>query len=195
MKQRLQWLPNAITLARLGLILPLLFVLAQRDYDTALILLLLGLTSDLIDGVLARRLDCQSDLGCLLDAVADRLLVLAGMALLAAQGFLPNSVFLLILCRDLAILIMALQSAQRGYALSLSSSWVGRASSFLQFVYLVLVLLQLVQTGVIVPASANVPLAVVVCVLSIASGIQYVVRFLKRHRNTAVSDGTSSKGA
>ena len=74
--QRLTWLPNAITLARL-LAVPVLAVLAWSGMHGAFAALLLpALASDVLDGWLARRLDATTAFGAALDSIADILLVL-----------------------------------------------------------------------------------------------------------------------
>ena len=74
--QRLTWLPNAITLARL-LAVPVLGVLAWSGMHGAFAALLLpALASDVLDGWLARRLDATTAFGAALDSIADILLVL-----------------------------------------------------------------------------------------------------------------------
>ena len=74
--QRLTWLPNAITLARV-LAVPVLAVLAWSGMHGAFAALLLpALASDVLDGWLARRLDATTAFGAALDSIADILLVL-----------------------------------------------------------------------------------------------------------------------
>jgi cardiolipin synthase len=73
---RLAWLPNAVTVARM-LSLPPLVWLAWNGMQSAFsALLVAALASDVVDGWLARRLNVESRLGATLDSVADILLVL-----------------------------------------------------------------------------------------------------------------------
>ena len=80
---RLLWLPNAITIGRLAGLPILLAVLIAAEGPTsglaAAIFAVLGV-SDLADGFLARRLGAESRFGRIADPLADRLLVLVGLA-------------------------------------------------------------------------------------------------------------------
>ena len=76
---RLSALPNAISIARIFASI-VLAVLAVGQLETAFkVLFVLALLSDLADGLLARRLNCVSALGALLDSIADLWLVVAAL--------------------------------------------------------------------------------------------------------------------
>jgi phosphatidylglycerophosphate synthase len=68
-------IPNAITIARMVMALPLLWLLAQERFREALALALLAGTSDVVDGFLAKRYGWQSVLGGILDPIADKLML------------------------------------------------------------------------------------------------------------------------
>ncbi|HET6564379.1 MAG TPA: CDP-alcohol phosphatidyltransferase family protein [Xanthomonadales bacterium] len=83
------WLPNAISLARLGC-MPVLVWLAVVHQATAFaVLLVLALASDLVDGWLARHLRAVSRLGAVLDSMGDMAL---SLAILAGIWFLQPQV-------------------------------------------------------------------------------------------------------
>ncbi len=97
-------LPNLLTLSRIGAI-PVLVVLVllhrpEADLGAAMVFALAGVT-DWFDGHLARAWAQSSDLGRMLDPIADKLLVgaslmvLAGAARLPLAGLLPAIVILL----------------------------------------------------------------------------------------------------
>jgi CDP-diacylglycerol--glycerol-3-phosphate 3-phosphatidyltransferase len=69
-------IPNAISLARLLVILPGLWVLAIKEHTVWVgILILVALLSDILDGYLARKWNQDSDLGARLDSLADNTLI------------------------------------------------------------------------------------------------------------------------
>ena len=80
---RLLWLPNAITIGRLAGLPVLLAVLIAAEGPTsglaAAIFAVLA-ASDVVDGLLARRLGAESRFGRIADPLADRLLVLVALA-------------------------------------------------------------------------------------------------------------------
>jgi len=71
----IQRLPNAITITRIALI-PVLVLLVLLRRETPFTAILIGsLLGDILDGLLARALHACSELGALLDSVADTLLL------------------------------------------------------------------------------------------------------------------------
>jgi cardiolipin synthase len=86
-----------------------LWLLLAEDARVAAALLLgvLGAT-DWVDGWIARRWDQGSELGKVLDPVADRLAIAAGLIALVVRGAFPLWAALLILVRDVAILVAGL---------------------------------------------------------------------------------------
>ena len=73
----LSWLPNAISIFRIALIPPILFLVADQQFGWALALFFVAGFSDGVDGYLAVRFNWQTRLGGLLDPVADKLMVAA----------------------------------------------------------------------------------------------------------------------
>jgi len=63
--------PHLVTAIRAGLGMYLIFMTAQRQVETAAIIWLLGLGTDVLDGFLARRLGVSSRFGDLFDFFAD----------------------------------------------------------------------------------------------------------------------------
>lgn len=103
-------IPNAITVARL-LALPLFVWLYSRDapqasWTTAGLVLVMAL-SDVLDGWLARRYRWQTDLGRVLDPVADRILFIVVVATLMAFDTLPWWAVVPLIVRDAVLLLGA----------------------------------------------------------------------------------------
>lgn len=106
---RIVTVPNLISFLRIALI-PV-FVVLIVDHDTTfagLILFGIVVATDWVDGVIARATGQVSELGKVLDPVADRLAIAAGLIALVVRGAFPLWAALLILVRDVAILIAGL---------------------------------------------------------------------------------------
>lgn len=92
-RERPDWatLPNAITLARLLLFVPLVtYAIGSGKHPVvATVLLLLFGSTDWIDGYLARRLNQVSRTGQILDPLADRLGIWAIAVAMLVSGVLP----------------------------------------------------------------------------------------------------------
>ncbi len=122
--------PNAVTAVRLGLI-PLYVVLVGATHHWAVaawLLATLGAT-DWIDGYLARRLNQTSNVGKILDPVADRLLVISGVITIAAVGAVPWWFAGVTLAREVLVSAMTLVLAALGAA-RIDVLWWGKVSTF-----------------------------------------------------------------
>ncbi|MBQ9460447.1 MAG: CDP-alcohol phosphatidyltransferase family protein [Clostridia bacterium] len=69
--------PNTLTVIRLIVIIPMIKFLLEQKYVYAGIMILISALSDMMDGFLARRLDQVTDLGKILDPIADKLTLIA----------------------------------------------------------------------------------------------------------------------
>ncbi len=99
----LSWLPNAISLARVALIAPILALLLNGQHDIALLLFFVAGFSDGLDGYLAKRFDWHSRTGALLDPIADKLLVAGTFVTLSITGDLPVWLAAIVVLRDVVI--------------------------------------------------------------------------------------------
>jgi cardiolipin synthase (CMP-forming) len=102
-------IPNLISFARIMLI-PLFVYLLSRDGTEYAGLLLLGVvvSTDWLDGYVARRTGQVSEVGRLLDPIADRLAIAAALITLVARDVFPLWAALLILVRDGLVLAAGL---------------------------------------------------------------------------------------
>lgn len=100
---RINDLPNVLTVTRMLLVAPLVYLLLAEQYTAALVLAVVSGVSDWLDGALARRFNWQSKFGGILDPLADKTLMIAVYAALAWLGHLPAWLFWLVVIRDLVI--------------------------------------------------------------------------------------------
>lgn len=121
---------NLVTLVRLAL-LPLFFWLLFRTEHRALAAWLLGLlgATDWIDGYLARRLAQVSNIGRVIDPVADRILVVAGLVAVAVAAGVPWWFALATLAREVVVSLLTLVLAALGAA-RIDVLWWGKVSTF-----------------------------------------------------------------
>jgi cardiolipin synthase len=125
---RIVTLPNAITLVRLVCIPVFVWLLSDhQDIAAAALLAVLG-ASDWVDGWIARRFDQGSDLGKVMDPVADRVLLLTAAVALVVVGAVPAVVGILVLAREIVISIAVLALAAKG-ARRIDVQWVGKAGT------------------------------------------------------------------
>jgi cardiolipin synthase (CMP-forming) len=133
---RILTIPNAITLVRLACIPLFVWLLfgAHRQTAAAVLLGALGAT-DWVDGFVARRYHQVSNLGKVLDPVADRVLVVTAVVAIVVHGAVPVWFAAATLAREVvvsgAVLLLASLGARR-----IDVLWVGKAGTFaLMFSY------------------------------------------------------------
>jgi cardiolipin synthase (CMP-forming) len=123
-------LPNLVTFARLACLPVFLWLLFGKEdrAAAAALLALLGIT-DWVDGYLARHLGQVSELGKILDPVADRLLFLVGAGGILIDGSVPTWFAVTVLVRETlvggATLVLAALGARR-----IDVTWFGKAGTF-----------------------------------------------------------------
>lgn len=126
---RVLTVPNLISLARILLIPVFVGLLVDPDTTTAgLILFALVIATDWVDGAVARRMGQVSELGKVLDPLADRLAIAAGLIALMIRGIFPLWAGGLILVRDLAVVIGVALLSTRGIRLEVR--WIGKLATF-----------------------------------------------------------------
>ena len=101
---QLLYAPNQLTLLRM-MFLPFIVInLIGHNYLWALVLFMLAGLSDGLDGLLARRLKQQTQLGQYLDPVADKLLLSTTFLVLSFVHKIPWKFTVLVFSRDISIL-------------------------------------------------------------------------------------------
>jgi cardiolipin synthase len=122
--------PNVITIVRLCCVPLFLYLLFGRDNRAAAAYLLgaLGAT-DWFDGYVARHFDQVSNLGKVLDPVADRILLGVGIIAIMIDGSVPLWIGWLTIVRELlvsgAVILLAVLGARR-----IDVTWAGKAGTF-----------------------------------------------------------------
>ncbi len=127
---RIVTVPNVISFVRLLLIPVFLWLLLaeQERVAAGFLLAFLGAT-DWVDGYIARHFDQESELGRIVDPIADRLLVVAAAVGLLIDGSAPRWVVTLILVREAIISTATMMLAAAG-ARRIDVVWSGKAGTF-----------------------------------------------------------------
>jgi cardiolipin synthase len=169
----LHWLPNAITLLRAAAIPLVAAAIVRRDYDGALLLLVLCALGDFIDGWLARALDVRTRFGAIADPLADKLTMLTVTLLLAWQGWLPAWFTAMVVLRDALIVGGALAYHLHIGHVTIAPTRLSKFNTALEFALLAAVLM--VAEGVLAPDGVARWLLLGCAVTVAASGAQYVL--------------------
>ncbi len=127
---RVLTIPNVITVVRLCLLPVFLWLLFARDDRASAAWLLAALgTTDFFDGYIARRFDQVSELGKVLDPVADRLLLFVGVGGIVVDGSVPIWFAVAVLVREALVAGATLALAALG-ARRIDVTWFGKAGTF-----------------------------------------------------------------
>lgn len=165
-------IPNLISILRIFLSVPVVWMLMEQRFDIALMLFAIAGISDGLDGFLAKHYGWQSKLGGLLDPLADKVLLVSSYLSLALLGLIPVILVLLVILRDLVIVTGALVYNFRVRELEAEPSLISKFNTLAQ---IVLVLAVVLDKGVIgLPPILLIVLVWLVGFTTIASGVNYV---------------------
>ena len=132
-EKRILTVPNLLSFARLlGVPVFLWLVLVPEADEWAFVLLVAAGVSDWVDGYLARVLDQRSDLGVLLDPLADRLYIAATLLGLALREIIPWWLVGILVARELMLLAL-LPTLRKHGRVALPVTYVGKAATFCLF--------------------------------------------------------------
>jgi cardiolipin synthase len=127
---RIVTLPNLISAFRILLIPVFVALIVDPDTTTAGILLFGAvMATDWVDGLIARRTGQVSELGKVLDPLADRAVILAGLIALVVRDAFPLWAAALIVVRDVAVLVGA-GLLLAGRKVRIDVRWVGKLATF-----------------------------------------------------------------
>mgnify|MGYP001167008301 FL=1 len=170
-------LPNYLSMLRIALVLPIAWLLWQHQVMSAFWLMLLAGFSDALDGFLARRYGWQTELGTLLDPLADKFLIAAMYLVFTLQGLIPVWLVALILTRDILILLGA--GVYRGVFgdLTVNPSLLSKTNTALQILVVLMLMVSQMPIGDLGPGLLTFLQAYTfpaLAALCIASGCHYL---------------------
>jgi len=130
----LRHLPNIITGMRVILVGPTVWALLTQKFELAIWLFLVAGVSDAVDGFLAKRFGWSTRLGGILDALADKFLLVSTFLCLWWLEVFPGWLVLWILARDLLIVIGGVVYNSRVEKVNPEPSLTSKLNTFLQIV-------------------------------------------------------------
>ena len=122
--------PNLVTSVRLAVIPIYVWLVVTTDHRAVAAWILAGLgATDWVDGFLARRLGQTSNVGKILDPVADRILVMTSVLSVAYVGAVPWWFAIATLVREIVVSTLTVLLAALGAA-RIDVLWWGKVSTF-----------------------------------------------------------------
>ncbi len=183
-------IPNLITGLRMLLVAPFLWLLLEEHYGGALALFVVAGLSDALDGFLAKYYGWTSELGGLLDPIADKLLLIGAILALGWLGELPGWLVALVIARDLVIVGGAVAYHLRVARFHAAPLMISKLNTLVQ---LALVCAVIIHYGLIpLPAWLLTGGIVLTALTTVWSGAAYVWRWGRLARRQAQSPTQSS---
>ncbi len=183
--------PNIITVARI-IATPFFVWMLLADHGqmgglrwAAGAFFVIAIASDAWDGYLARSRGLVTDLGKLLDPIADKALTGSALVGLSILGELPWWVTVVVLVREIGITVHRLFEAR---SVVVAAAWMGKLKTVAQAVAISLALFPLASLLGEWMIWVNIATMSIAVALTIASGIDYIVNFARMGRERPGSD-------
>lgn len=176
------YIPNLLTLARIGLVPWLLVLLQQQQFSLSLAVFIVAGLTDALDGFIAKRYNAQTYLGSLLDPLADKGLLVSSYIMLSVLELVPFWLMVTVVFRDVVIVGGYLLMVLFFGSVKMQPLRVSKINTFTQIFYIVLVLTALAihyELGLV-----QTVFNYIVLVTSVVSGLSYVYIWSVRATNT-----------
>lgn len=145
-------------------------VSVQLNYIIAGVIFIIASLTDFLDGYLARKNNQVTDLGKMLDAIADKVLVNPILIILAANGFIPVIIPVIYITRDIVVDAIKMQAATKGKVQAAIKS--GKYKTACMMVGLCLVFFYNIPFEFI-NIRVDLGLLIIACILSVVSAFEY----------------------
>ncbi len=135
MKNKTFTIPNIISLIRIVLIpvfIAIYFSELKNAHAWAFVIIILSALSDMADGIIARRFDMVSDIGKVLDPIADKLTQVAIVVILCFKHKTLIPVFCVLFTKELLTAFAATFWFRKGMK-PVSARWWGKLSTALLY--------------------------------------------------------------
>ena len=141
MTKFLIFIPNLLSIIRIALVYPILNNIYLGNFKISVVFFLVASLTDALDGFLARKMNWQTDLGRILDPVADKLLLSGTIFILWLNNFIPFYIFIIFITRDVAILTGAAIQMSIIESDTPAPNLLGKLTTSLQIIYISLIFL------------------------------------------------------
>ena len=132
------YVSNLLSIIRLGLTPFIFHAIIRRSHLMALVIGGLAILTDMLDGYFARRLNQRTNLGKILDPIADKTIISAVIiALILSNSSFPRWAFVIVIIRDVLIVIANIFLFHRTQTIARSNGW-GKCTTFFLATALVL---------------------------------------------------------
>jgi len=167
------YLPNFITLLRIVSVPFIVILLFNNNYAMTLLLFVFAGLSDALDGYIAKRFQCVTKLGTMLDPIADKCLLVASFVMLTHQEYLPFWLTVIVVFRDLVIIGGVIFVSLLIGRIELKPLVISKINTAMQLFLIFVVLMNLAHPH-LMPNIGESFLYILVAGTSISSGLAYI---------------------
>jgi cardiolipin synthase len=133
-------IPNIITLGRIILVPIIVWAIVSSQMEIAFAIFVIAGVSDAVDGFLAKRFNMTSELGALLDPLADKALLVSIYVSLGVWGEIPRWLVILVVSRDIMIVSAVIVSWLFDKPVAMKPLMVSKLNTVVQVAFAALVL-------------------------------------------------------
>jgi cardiolipin synthase (CMP-forming) len=188
----LRFIPNGLCFMRMLLLPPVIWLLVHEEFALTLWMFALAAVSDGLDGFLAKRFGWMSQLGKILDPLADKILLVGVFVTLAFMGLVPMWLAVSAVARDLVITAGALSYyALYGFPHG-QPTVISKLNTLCQVLFL-LVIIAARALGERWDVAVTI-LGALVLITTVVSGLDYVITWSQKAVQAARERRTGSVG-
>lgn len=171
-------IPIGITVFRILLVPALAALLTFGMLREALAIFIVAGISDALDGFIAKRFGLSTELGRILDPVADKLLLVTSFVMLTAKGWMPLYLSALVVARDILIIAVFLAFRNSGIKLELPPSIASKINTVLQVIAVILAMYFAGKDASFMPM-----VFALTAFFTVYSGLDYLVKAVRACKN------------
>ena len=175
MKKYFIFIPNLLTIIRIALVYPILNNIYLGNFEISIIYFIVASITDGLDGFIARKMNWQTELGTLLDPVADKILLSGSIFILWLNQFIPFYIFVIFISRDIAILLGAAIRMTIIESNTPTPNFLGKLTTTLQIIYIAIIFLK----EIIELHFGLLPLDVFIILVTILSLVVYTYNWVR----------------
>lgn len=166
---KLRYIPNILSVIRLSLVPLFIYLFFKGENVSAVVVFAISGVTDFLDGFIARKYDCASNLGKLLDPMADKLTQFSAFLCLYIEELVPVWMVIVYFVKELGTAIGALFVFRRR-KIVVKSHIFGKFATFFVFVFVgMIIAFPSVMTDNVVTVGCA-----VMCVYFVFSCLMYV---------------------
>jgi len=173
------FIPNLLSIVRIALVYPILNNIFLGNFIVSIIYFVIASITDALDGFLARKMDWQTQLGKILDPVADKLLLSGTIFILWLNEYIPFYIFVIFISRDIAILLGAAIKMTLIESVTPLPNFLGKFTTILQIVYIAIIYLKEITNFKFTVA----PLDIFIVLITVLSLMVYAYDWFKDIKN------------